>query len=88
MEKIAALRQKIDEIDEKILLLLKERIEVSKKIGEIKQKQGIPVRDPKREEEKYKHISEKAAEFGLDAEDVKNLFQKIIDISIRIQKSE
>lgn len=86
MEKITALRQKIDEIDEKILLLLKKRIEISKKIGEIKRKQGIPVKDPGREGEKYKQVLERALKLGLNPEDVINIYQKIIDMSIRVQE--
>lgn len=45
------LRKKIDEIDEKLLNLLKERLEVSKKIGEIKKKKNMPIYDPIREQE-------------------------------------
>lgn len=87
MEKITALRQKIDEIDDKILSLLKERIEISKKIGEIKRKQGIPVKDLRREEEKYSQVKEKALKLGLNPEDVTNIYRKIIDMSIHVQEA-
>lgn len=87
MEKITALRQKIDEVDEKILLLLKERIEISKKIGRIKRKQGIPVKDLGREEEKYNQVKEKALKLGLNPEDVMNIYRKIIDMSIHVQEA-
>ncbi|MEM1563491.1 MAG: chorismate mutase [Candidatus Bathyarchaeia archaeon] len=87
MEKITALRQKIDEIDDKILSLLKERIEISKKIGEIKRKQGILVKDLRREEEKYSQVKEKALKLGLNPEDVTNIYRKIIDMSIHVQEA-
>lgn len=86
MEKIAELRQKIDEIDEKILLLLKERIEISKEIGDIKWKQRIPIKDPKREKAKYRQIAKRALELGLNPEEIKNIYQKIIDMSTYIQE--
>lgn len=85
LKKITSLRQKIDEIDGKILLLLKERVEIAQKIGEIKRKQGVPIRDPKREREKYKQITAKASELKLNPEDVKEIYRKIIDMSIHSQ---
>ncbi|MEM2537578.1 MAG: chorismate mutase [Candidatus Bathyarchaeia archaeon] len=84
--KIAELRQKIDEIDEKILLLLKERIEISKKIGEEKRRHGIPLRDFERENEKYKQITEKALQLKLNPEEVKRVYRGIIDMSVHAQE--
>ena len=51
MIELNLLRKKIDEIDNKLLILLKERLEVSKKIGEIKKKNNMPIYDPVREQE-------------------------------------
>ncbi|MEM2937390.1 MAG: chorismate mutase [Candidatus Bathyarchaeia archaeon] len=84
--KIAELRQKIDEIDEKILLLLKERIEISKKIGEEKRRHGIPLRDFETENEKYKQITEKALQLKLNPEEVKRVYRGIIDMSVHAQE--
>lgn len=51
MIELNLMRKKIDEIDDKLLILLKERLEVSKKIGEIKKKNNMPIYDPVREQE-------------------------------------
>ena len=51
MIELNLLRKKIDEIDDKLLILLKERLEVSKKLGEIKKKNNMPIYDPVREQE-------------------------------------
>lgn len=51
MIELNLLRKKIDEIDDKLLILLKERLVVSKKIGEIKKKNNMPIYDPVREQE-------------------------------------
>ncbi len=51
MIELNLLRKKIDEIDDKLLILLKERLAVSKKIGEIKKKNNMPIYDPVREQE-------------------------------------
>jgi chorismate mutase len=85
-EKIAELRQKIDEIDEKILLLLKERFEIAKEIGLEKRKRGMPLRDFERENAKYKEIMEKALKLKLDPEAVREVYRKIIDMSVHAQE--
>jgi len=85
-EKIAELRQKIDEIDEKILLLLKERFEIAKEIGVEKRKHGMPLRDFERENAKYKEIMEKALKLKLDPEAVREVYRKIIDMSVHAQE--
>lgn len=51
MIELNQLRKKIDEIDDELLRLLKDRLEVSKKIGEIKKKNNMPIYDPVREQE-------------------------------------
>ncbi|MBS7637138.1 chorismate mutase [Candidatus Bathyarchaeota archaeon] len=83
---IDMLRKKIDEIDEKILLLLKKRIEIAKKIGEEKRKQGIPLRDSERENEKYRQITEKALKLKLNLDIIKKIYQEIISMSVQAQK--
>ncbi|MEM3641263.1 MAG: chorismate mutase [Candidatus Bathyarchaeia archaeon] len=86
MDRIAKLREKIDEIDDEILRLLKERVEVSKLIGKIKREKGMPIRDQEREKEKYRDILKRANEFGLSLEAVKNIYQNIIEMSIQVQE--
>ncbi|MEM3703121.1 MAG: chorismate mutase [Candidatus Bathyarchaeia archaeon] len=80
------MRRKIDKIDEQIFLLLKRRIEISRKIGEIKRSKGLPIRDLEREEKKYKQITLKALELKIDPRYVKDVYRKIIDMSVHAQK--
>jgi chorismate mutase len=42
-------RDKIDEVDGKIVELLEKRVDLAKKIGVVKRKQGLPVSDAARE---------------------------------------
>jgi chorismate mutase len=86
LERVTNLRKKIDKIDEEILLLLKERVEVSELIGKIKREEGTPIRDPKREEEKYRQIIKRASELGLSLENVENIYRNIIAMSIQAQE--
>jgi chorismate mutase len=47
-KRILNLREEIDKIDEKIITLLKSRMDVSKKVGELKAALHIPVGDVKK----------------------------------------
>jgi len=85
LERILALRKKVDEIDEKILYFLKERVEVCKDIGAIKRKHGIPIRDHRREDEVYTNIRKKASELELNPHEVKAVYQEIIAMSTHAQ---
>ena len=88
MEKISLLRKRIDEIDEQILRFLKERIDVCENIGTIKREHELPVKDPSRENEQYMRITELASKLGLDPQEVRDVYQKIIAMSIRAQERE
>lgn len=88
MEKILSLRRRIDEIDEQILRLLKERVEIGKIIGKTKREHGTPVKDRQREDELYKRIVRRASELGLDPRDVRAVYQKIITMGIHAQEKE
>ena len=88
MERILALRKKVDEIDERILCCLKERIEICKIIGALKRENGIPVRDFQREDDVYSKIFRKASELGLNSDEVRDIYQKIMDMSTSAQRTD
>jgi chorismate mutase len=82
------LRKKIDYIDENLILLLKDRIDLCKGIGEIKKENGIAVKDIRREDAVYVHIMAKALESGLDPQKVEAIFKQIIALSVSVQGAE
>ena len=88
MENIVTLRNKIDTVDEKIVLLLKERMNHCKRIGAIKGKNGIAVKDHRREDEVYLHVMAKALEAGLDPQKVEAIFKDIIALGVFVQGAE
>lgn len=88
MERILALRKKVDEIDEKILYFLKERVEVCKSIGAIKLEHGIPIRDHQREDEVYTNLMRKASELKLNPQEVKAIYQEIMAMSAHAQECD
>ena len=88
MENILTLRKKIDEIDEQLVLLLKERMENCRQIGAIKIKHELAVKDSRREDEVYLHVMAKALEFGLNPQKVEAIFRDIIALSVFVQGAE
>lgn len=88
MERILALRKKVDEIDEKILCFLKERVEVSRSIGVIKREHGLSIRDYQREDKVYASILRKASELGLNPQKVKVIYQEIMAMCAHAQESD
>ena len=85
MERIKSLRKDIDEIDERILHFLKDRVEICKTVGAIKRENGIPIRDQQREEEKYRNLMKRASELGLDPHEVKAVYREIIAMGMHAQ---
>jgi len=88
MQKIRQLRKRIDEVDEQILQSLSERVEISRSIGFIKEKNGLPVQDFPRENDVYAHIREKAAELCLDSSYVEAIYRQIVSMCSAVQDSE
>lgn len=60
------MRKKIDEVDDKIVRLIAERIRQSQSIGREKQKSSKPVEDVNREKKVLAHITAVAREEKLD----------------------
>ena len=59
-ESLADLRLQIDAADDKVLAALAERMEVAKKIGELKKENGGAVMDADREAQKLVPLQDKA----------------------------
>jgi chorismate mutase/prephenate dehydratase len=88
LKNIVMLRNKIDAIDEKIILLLKDRMDLCKSVGVIKVKNGLGVKDHRREDEIYIHVMAKALESGLDPQKVEAIFKDIIALGVFVQGAE
>ena len=85
-EEIQRLRERIDAIDDQILLALAERVKVCKAIGDEKKRQGKPVRDSTRENEVYSRIKEKSAKIGLNKAQIEAVYREIVNMCSDVQK--
>lgn len=84
--KLAECRRNIDRIDMQIVALLNERTRIVEQIGAIKREFGMPVYEPKREDEVYRNIIENN-HGPLSPEAVKRIFERVIDEMRTLQKA-
>ncbi|RQW78572.1 MAG: chorismate mutase [Methanothrix sp.] len=82
---LAEHRKQIEEIDEKIIKLIDQRIEVSKRIFEAKRAENRPISDPEREKLVLGKATDLATELNLDAGAVRDIFKILIRMSVQKQ---
>ncbi len=80
-------RDKIDELDERILEALNERAQCAIDVGIVKKEHGQRLFDPKREERVLRRLVEINGG-PLANEAVQRLFERIIDESRRVERTE
>jgi chorismate mutase len=76
-------RKEINEINLELFDLIKRRMDVSKKVGEFKKQNNMPIFDVEREKDIFEKLAE---EKGLDKVFIRNLFELIIKQSKEEQK--
>jgi chorismate mutase/prephenate dehydratase len=84
---IGVLRQAIDEIDEKILGLINQRLSLAKQIGDFKKQGGIQIKDSEREEEILKRLLAKN-KGPVSADGLRNIFEAIIAEGRNVQRTD
>ena len=78
-------RERIDAIDLRLLELLNERTRAVEEIGRIKDQAGLPIYEPKREQEVFRNVSEhNSGPLGIDA--LRRIFERIIDEMRSLQR--
>ena len=83
MIELELMRIKIDEIDDKLLVLFKERLEVSKKIGLLKKKHNMKIFDPQREQEIIDSCTQNVSDD--EKKYIEKFLKNLMDISKEVQ---
>lgn len=83
---LSKLREEINQIDTQLIEILAKRRQTSNDVIKAKNKAGLPIRDINREEELLKKLIQLGKEKGLDAFYITNIFNEIIDDSVRLQQ--
>ncbi|MFI5177404.1 MAG: chorismate mutase [Vicinamibacterales bacterium] len=85
MDRIEALRARIDELDAELVRLLNARAACALEIGEIKEQAHLPIYQPAREAEVLAHV--RSTNTGpLDHDAIARLFERIIDEARRLER--
>jgi chorismate mutase len=86
MEELTQLRKKINQVDEKILHTINDRVQICRSIGETKRKMNLPIKDPDREEEVLAHVSKTAKDLELDPLQVTAIYREIVNMCSSVQE--
>lgn len=85
MSDIADLRVKIDAIDIELLRLLNERARVAKQIGAIKNREGLPIYSPEREDRVIRSLVDRS-EGPLTPEAIRAIYCEIMSAALAVEK--
>lgn len=79
------LRQSIDDVDQQILDLIRERVRLVLEVGDLKRERDMQVYDPEREQQLLDRLAAQAKP-PLDGETVARVFQRLVEESRRLEQ--
>lgn len=80
-------RNKIDDLDEQIVVLISRRAAAAQAIGELKRTAQLPVYEPNREQAVFDHV--RSVNPGpLDDAEIVDIYQRIIDVMRTLQRRD
>ena len=80
-------RKKIDELDRRLVALLRERARAAVEIGKLKRNTSLPIYEPDRERVVFENVQ--AENRGpLPGRDLVRIYERIMDVMRNIQKEE
>lgn len=82
---VEALRQRIDDLDERLVELLSARAACALEVGREKKRLGLEIYQPSREADVLAHV-QRVNRGPLDDEAIKRLFERIIDEARRLER--
>jgi chorismate mutase/prephenate dehydratase len=84
-DSLETLRDEVARIDEALLTLLAQRLEVARRIGDVKRRAGRAVCDPAREAHVVRRAAERARALGVPEDDVRALTWRVVALTRRVQ---
>jgi len=84
---IADWRKQIDEIDRRLVDLLNQRAQAAREIGKLKKETSMPIYEPDREKIIFDNVRQ-ANRGPLPDGELRQVYERIIDVMRNIQKSE
>jgi len=87
MSELSELRKRIGETDEKIIAAISERNDIAMRIGELKKKEGIPLRNTDVEKKVIERYRELAKNTSLSEDDAEAICKILISGSVELQSA-
>jgi len=84
---IADWREKIDELDRRLVDLLNQRASAAQEIGKLKRNTSMPIYEPEREKIIFENVR-KVNRGPLPDSELRHVYERIIDVMRNIQKHE
>lgn len=78
MKELPDLRQKIDEIDDRIVELISERFRITDEIGTLKADSSAPALDAEREQHIISRLTEKSGKLAVNPDLISSIFRSIL----------
>jgi len=76
--RLEVLREEVEATDDRILALVRKRMDLARAIGAAKEAAGLPVHDPVREARVVRRVATQARALAMPGEEVRSLFWSII----------
>ena len=87
MTDLGTLRDRIDDVDRRIIALIAERLRIVEEVAIAKLEAASPFRDREREERLLLRLREHAIEAGVDAHQIERLYRVVMDMSVAHQEA-
>ena len=84
---LSTLRDRIDEVDRKIISLIAERLRIVTEVAMAKLDAASPFRDREREERLLLRLREHATAAGIDPHEIERLYRVVMDMSVAHQEA-
>ena len=81
-----ALRAEIERIDETLVQAIERRMQLARRIGQLKRESGLTLVQPAREAAVVRRAAELARATGIDGEAVREIFWRLIEMSRKEQE--
>lgn len=85
-KKLGDLREEIDQVDQKLIDILAQRLEIADQILKIKEETGKKIRDKKRELEVIERVRKLAREKDIDPEFIEDIIRIAISQTARVER--
>lgn len=84
---VRRLRKQIDRLDDRLVVLLHQRVGLARELGKLKRSTGQPLRDPGREQEILQRLAD-SVDSSLEPGAIRQLFRCIIEISLACEERD